>query len=319
MNEFHPLVSIVIPVYNGANYMREAIDSALAQTYDNCEVLVINDGSNDNGETDRIARSYGDKIRYFAKANGGVATALNLGIKEMRGEYFSWLSHDDVYLPEKVEVQVNALACCADKVTLVYSNHRYIDEHGNVIGEAQLHDARDSGGLFCFLYEESSVHGCSLLIPKQAFETVGLFSESLPTTQDYDLWLRFARSYPYVYENQVLVCSRTHAGQGSLTIGNHFQEIRELFKSYFPEYVEHKLYHIMKMVQNASKESVALGLMKLRAKSMHYIPMVDDIAESVCRSSDDAFGVKSKAKIYAYALFYKCLHFYERLKRKLGL
>ena len=78
-----PLVSIVIPVYNGSNYMREAIDSALAQTYENVEIIVVNDGSTDDGETDRIARSYGDKIRYFAKDNGGVSSALNKGIKEM--------------------------------------------------------------------------------------------------------------------------------------------------------------------------------------------------------------------------------------------
>ena len=101
--EFNPLVSIVIPVYNGAEYMREAIDSALAQTYKNIEVIVVNDGSKDN--TDEIARSYGEKIRYFKKENGGVSTALNLAIQNMQGEYFSWLSHDDVYLPEKIERQ----------------------------------------------------------------------------------------------------------------------------------------------------------------------------------------------------------------------
>ena len=72
-----PKVSIVIPVYNGANYMREAIDSALNQTYKNIEVIVINDGSIDNGETDRIARSYGDRIVYVKKENGGVSSALN--------------------------------------------------------------------------------------------------------------------------------------------------------------------------------------------------------------------------------------------------
>ena len=80
---FHPLVSIIIPVYNGANYMREAIDSALAQTYRNIEIIVVNDGSNDNGETERIALSYGDKIKYFHKENGGVSSALNLGIQNM--------------------------------------------------------------------------------------------------------------------------------------------------------------------------------------------------------------------------------------------
>ena len=69
-SDFNPKVSIVIPVYNGRNYMRDAIDSALAQTYKNIEVIVINDGSNDNGETDKIAKSYGNRIRYFSKENG---------------------------------------------------------------------------------------------------------------------------------------------------------------------------------------------------------------------------------------------------------
>ena len=91
-----PLVSIVIPVYNGSNYLGQAINSALAQTYKNIEILVINDGSTDDGVTERIAKAYGSQIRYYVKENGGVATALNFGIQKMRGEYFSWLSHDDM-------------------------------------------------------------------------------------------------------------------------------------------------------------------------------------------------------------------------------
>lgn len=80
-SKFNPKVSIVIPVYNGSNYVRDAIDSALAQTYGNVEVIVVNDGSDDDGKTDEICRSYGKKIRYFKKKNGGVATALNKGIE----------------------------------------------------------------------------------------------------------------------------------------------------------------------------------------------------------------------------------------------
>ena len=83
------LVSLIIPVYNGSNYLREAIESALAQTYPCCEVIVINDGSTDQGATEAIALSYGERIRYFSKANGGVASALNLGLREMRGSFFS--------------------------------------------------------------------------------------------------------------------------------------------------------------------------------------------------------------------------------------
>ena len=103
---FQPKVSIIIPVYNGAEFMREAIDSALAQTYPHIEVIVVNDGSRDDGATREIALSYGDRIRYFEKENGGVSSALNLGIRNMTGDYFSWLSHDDAYLPDNVQASV---------------------------------------------------------------------------------------------------------------------------------------------------------------------------------------------------------------------
>ena len=106
---YEPLVSIVIPVYNGSNFLQQAIDSALNQTYKNIEIIVVNDGSRDDGATEQIALSYGDKIRYFSKENGGVSTALNMGIANMKGEYFSWLSHDDMYKPEKIEKQIEAI------------------------------------------------------------------------------------------------------------------------------------------------------------------------------------------------------------------
>ena len=106
---FDPKVSIIIPVYNGSNYLREAIDSALAQTYKNIEVIVVNDGSDDGGKTESIAKSYRNKIRYIYKKNAGVSTALNAGILAAEGEYISWLSHDDVYIPNKLEVQINYL------------------------------------------------------------------------------------------------------------------------------------------------------------------------------------------------------------------
>ena len=101
-----PLVSIIIPVYNGGNYLSEAIDSALNQTYENIEIIVVNDGSQDDLKTEQIALSYGERITYVSKENGGSSSALNVGIRTMKGEYFSWLSHDDLYLPEKIEKQV---------------------------------------------------------------------------------------------------------------------------------------------------------------------------------------------------------------------
>ena len=125
MRTDNPLVSIVIPVYNGSNYLAQAIDSALGQTYPNCEVLVVNDGSDDGGATAELALGYGEKIRYFEKENGGVATALNLGIRQMRGEYFAWLSHDDLYKPEKIELQVKAALDSGDRTRLVQSEYEF--------------------------------------------------------------------------------------------------------------------------------------------------------------------------------------------------
>ena len=104
-----PKVSIIIPVYNGSLYLEEAIETAINQTYDNIEIIVVNDGSNDNNKTRLIAEKYKNKIKYFEKENGGVSTALNLGIKKMTGSYFSWLSHDDKYKPDKIEKQIKYL------------------------------------------------------------------------------------------------------------------------------------------------------------------------------------------------------------------
>ena len=103
---YQPKVTIIIPVYNGSNFLAQAIDAALAQTYKNCEILVINDGSKDDGASEKIALSYGDKIKYFCKENGGVSSVLNFAFTKMEGEWFSWLSHDDLYLPEKIEKQI---------------------------------------------------------------------------------------------------------------------------------------------------------------------------------------------------------------------
>ena len=122
MSNFNPKISIVIPVYNGEKYMKEAIDSALDQTYKNTEIIVVNDGSTD--KTEEIALSYGDKIRYFYKGNGGQSSALNFGIEKMTGELFSWLSHDDVYYPQKIEKQIAFLNQKHSNCDIfVYSNY----------------------------------------------------------------------------------------------------------------------------------------------------------------------------------------------------
>ncbi len=211
----NPLVSIVIPVYNGAKYLGEAIESALAQTYANCEIIVVNDGSTDDSE--KIALRYGDKIRYFAKENGGVSTALNMAIENMHGEYFSWLSHDDVYYPYKIERQMEALRHSGDMMRIVWGNHASFDQK---TGKTRFRDICESysedrltDSVFPLLI--SCIAGCSLLIHKSHFMRVGLFKNELKFTQDYDLWFRMFYGQRTVFVRTPLYMARKHELQES--------------------------------------------------------------------------------------------------------
>jgi glycosyltransferase involved in cell wall biosynthesis len=221
MNEvFNPKVSIVIPVYNGGNFLAQAIDSALAQTYSNIEILVINDGSNDDGETRRIALSYGDKIQFFEKPNGGVASALNMAIEKMSGEYFSWLSHDDLYVNEKVARQMAVLSSLpASKISsaIVYSDFSIFTTDPEDTAPILMRGVPPEEFRF-WLTIESALHGCTLLIPKIALVEMKCFNESLHTTQDYDLWFRMAEKYCFVHLPERLVKSRSHPKQGTRTM-----------------------------------------------------------------------------------------------------
>lgn len=239
MNNFSPLVSIVIPVYNGANYMAEAIDSALAQTYSNVEVLVINDGSKDGEATRNIALSYGSRIRYFEKENGSVATALNLGITEMRGEYFSWLSHDDKYFPHKIEKQIDFLSQLSNKEVVLYSDVEYIDKGSKLISRLHFpHYTPDKFRSAFILYD--LISGCTLLVPKICFEKCGIFDIALRTTQDYDLWFRISEKFNFFHQPQILIQSRQHENQDTIKLQDTTYEEKDKLHLHFIENITEK-------------------------------------------------------------------------------
>lgn len=212
----HPKVSIIIPVYNGADYLKNAIDSALNQTYDNVEIIVVNDGSKDEGKTTEIARSYGNKIRYVEKENGGVSSALNLGIQIMTGDYFSWLSHDDEYRKNKVERQVELLRGKETEKVIALCDTEFIDENSCVLDKAW---ATPKSGRYdpeqaLILMIKKSLSGIALLIPKRAFDECGGFDTALRFTQDADMWRRlFLRGYSLVVDKTIYARSRLHGNQ----------------------------------------------------------------------------------------------------------
>ncbi len=208
--DFLPLVSVVMPVFNGANYLREAVDSALAQTYKNIEIIIINDGSTD--DTEKIAKSYGNKIRYFTKENGGVSSALNVGLREMKGEYFSWLSHDDAYYPEKIEKQLAVVTKLGCEKVVLYSDYEFMDENSEVFKTMRLdHEMLEKKPEYALL--RSSINGNTLLISRKAFDECGEFDENLKCTQDYDMWSRMMKVCIFVHVPEILAKYRVHEMQ----------------------------------------------------------------------------------------------------------
>lgn len=240
--DFNPKVSIIIPVYNGSNYLREAIDSALAQTYKNIEVLVVNDGSADGGKTEKIALSYGNKIRYFYKKNGGVASALNMGIQNMTGEYFSWLSHDDVYYPDKIEVQINYLKLLNKYTVVLYSDWEHIDRSSTTLGIVKIDHKKTYKSIYSVM--NCLISGCTLLVPKSCFDNIGLFDERLPTTQDYDLWFKMARRYQFIHIPEVLVKYRIHPQQDTIKHPLHLQESNILHTKFIRELTREEILEV---------------------------------------------------------------------------
>lgn len=223
----NPKVSIIIPVYNGKDYMKEAIDSALSQTYKNIEILVINDGSTDDGATKRIAESYGNKIRYFEKENGGVSTALNLAIKNMTGDYFSWLSHDDRYYKNKIESQIEYLKKY-DENTIIYTDYDLMDENSNVFAKSiKDHEELTKKPEYALL--RGAINGITLLIPRKAFEDCGNFREDLRCTQDYELWKRMMKKYKFVHQPEILGTTRLHKNQTGNTSPYVLKENNDLW------------------------------------------------------------------------------------------
>ncbi|MGE4563473.1 MAG: glycosyltransferase [Victivallaceae bacterium] len=209
MESFHPKISIVIPVYNGALFVSEAIDSALNQTYDNVEVIVVNDGSKDN--TEEVVKKYGGKVRYFAKPNGGVSSALNLGIAEMTGEYFSWLSHDDLYYPEKLATEVEALRQAGGPDFTVISNWDLIDESGTVFRRSCRPESCGNV-LHDFLFN-APVHGCAALIPKKFFAVVGTFDTEQRYVSDVKIFFDLIHACPSLKLDVSLAKGRVHGKQ----------------------------------------------------------------------------------------------------------
>jgi glycosyltransferase involved in cell wall biosynthesis len=199
-------VSVVIPTYNYGRYLRDAVDSVLAQTYAPLEVLVIDDGSTD--DTADVAASYGDRIRFIRQQNAGVGAARNNGIALARGEYLAFLDSDDIWLPQKLEKQIARFEADPE-LGLVHCGAERFDESGVI---SVWLDGLEGWIAPRLLDLDAAVitAGSGIVVPKRVAEDVGGFDVRLPPSEDWDFSYRIAVRYRVGFVREVLVRYRQH-------------------------------------------------------------------------------------------------------------
>lgn len=212
-------ISIVIPTYNQSpRYLREAIESALTQTYpeNKYEVLVVDDGSYIVPPDDVVQLFRDRNVRLVKKKHGGIAHTLNVGVRSMKGKYFKWLSSDDVLF----ETALETLISCAGEDRIVYGDWVRIDQNSRMMDTYHEPTFSDDATMKKFLFRRFFGNASATLIPKSAFSKVGIFDDSLPYYEDADWWLRavFLYGYSFVHADGLIAKYRIHPGQ--LTVRN---------------------------------------------------------------------------------------------------
>jgi glycosyltransferase involved in cell wall biosynthesis len=205
----NPLVSVIIATYNRARFVEQAVKSALNQTYEELEIIVIDDGSTDN--TREVLKTYRNKITYIHQKRSERSIARNKGFGYSRGDYIAFLDSDDLWLRKKIEKQVDLLNKKPD-VGLVYVDVEFIDARGNPCDDGIVWDEPERQSLYEDLMTHNIVTGTtsSAMIRRECLDKVGLFDESMNTCEDLDLYRRIARDYKFYRIDEPLVKFRVH-------------------------------------------------------------------------------------------------------------
>ncbi len=193
-------ISVIIPSYNRAHTLKRALDSVLAQTRPADEIIVIDDGSTDT--TEQLITQRYPQITYIKQANQGVSAARNTGIKTATGEWLALLDSDDEWLPNKLKTQLALLEQYPGH-KLIHSNEIWI-RHGVRVNQMKKH-AKKGGYIFQHCLALCAISPSAVMIHKDLFAEIGLFDETLPACEDYDLWLRITARYPVLYCEEALI------------------------------------------------------------------------------------------------------------------
>ncbi|MFH1845385.1 MAG: glycosyltransferase [bacterium] len=228
-----PLVSVVCASYNMGHYLVEAVDSVLNQTYDNLEVIVVNDGSTD--DTLEVLATYADNPRVIAinQENAGQTKAKNRGLQEARGELVGFCDADNAWLPDKLARQVPYFAE-PGSLGVVYGDIVLMDDKSNDLSTPAIE--RHSGRITGRLLASNFVTFNTTLVPRRILEEVDGFDESLSMGIDYDLWLRISVNYEFLYLPQTLARYRIWGGQMSHRTGERMDNFFRLLAGFLEKH-----------------------------------------------------------------------------------
>lgn len=207
-------VTIIMAVYNGARYLKEAIKSVLAQTHGDFELLCLDDASTD--ESSNVIRSFADsriKLHRYEKNHGSPAPLRNDGIRVSRGEFIAFIDQDDIYYSDSLQARLEHFAAHPETV-FVYADCSVIDSTGKSVAPsliAYTGKKPHEGRCFRELFKGIFIPIQGVMVRRSVFDTVGLFNEALTGTEDYEMWLRIAYWFPISFVSTTLAMWRDHA------------------------------------------------------------------------------------------------------------
>lgn len=248
------LVSVIIPSYNRAAMVAEAVESVLAQTYHNIELIIIDDGSED--ETPDILAPYFSRLRYIAQPRQGPSAARNTGIVESHGVLIAFLDSDDLWLPEKIARQVDYFQ--SDESAMICQTEEIWRRGQKIIKPRHWH-RKESGWIFNRSVELCLISPSAVMMRRELFEHIGMFDETLPAAEDYDLWLRITWQYPVGLIEEPLVIKR----------GGHADQLSSASVGKLDKYRIQALVKLLRH-QPLSRENYETALSELRRKCEIY-------------------------------------------------
>jgi len=259
------LVSVIIPTYNSADFLKIAIDSVLQQSYSNYEILVIDDGSTDN--TEELMRGYSELVVYIKQSNQGVSAARNTGIKQAKGEFIAFLDADDSWFSDKLTLQIDMLHKYPECIA-VFSNFHIVDAQNKLLksngiaedyaifkykklNKTDLFQHVDNGictgDIFKSLFLGNFINTCSLVIRSESVKKCGFFNTKLITQEDYDYWLRLSMLGKMIYVDKPLLNRSRHGAQltandKKLQISTDVASVIEVYAEKAKLLIEEKVY-----------------------------------------------------------------------------